>query len=225
MKQDKIYPEILSAFIITRVTDNLAKELGLTPEQKSVGIVTATVDDLVFIGMDEATKKANVQVVYAKSFYGGNANASSKLQGEGIGMIAGPDVSEVRAGMDAIMAFSESHNLYVVSCNDDDSICYLTYTISSVGSYFSKELEVPEGSSIAYLVGPPVETVYASDVALKASNAKLVKFYGPPTETNCGGAMLNGTQSDCVAACGAFARAVQEVADNPIYNFGGSYGY
>lgn len=217
MKGDKIYPEILSAFLIPRLTEEMRKELGFPEGHASAGIITATMDDLIFIALDEATKKANVRASYVKSFYAGGANASSKLQGEGIGIITGDSISEVRAGLDAARAFSDNHVVYGVSCNEDDSISSLVYTIASIGSYFAEDLGIPEGSCIAYLASPPVESIYATDEALKASGAQLVKMYAPPVVTNTGGAILTGSQSDCDAACKAFAAAVQEVADNPIY--------
>ncbi|HIU25979.1 MAG TPA: ethanolamine utilization microcompartment protein EutL [Candidatus Copromorpha excrementigallinarum] len=217
MKGDKIYPEILSAFLIPQMTEEMKAELGINENHTSAGIVTADIDDLIFIGMDEATKKANVKASYSKSFYAGGANSSSKLQGEGLGIITGESISEVKAGLDAILDFSESRVLYAVSCNDEDSISYLVYTIASIGSYFADDLKIEKGSSIAYLASPPVESIYASDEALKASGAELAALYAPPTVTNTGGAILTGSQSQCEAACRAFAEAVQEVADNPVY--------
>lgn len=41
--------------------------------------------------LDEATKMAEVLWKYAKSFYGGAANANTKLAGEVIGILAGPN--------------------------------------------------------------------------------------------------------------------------------------
>ncbi len=70
MKNDKIYPNLLSAQIITRVTDQFAKEMGLAPEDKCLGVMTSDMDDFLFIGADEATKKANVRVVYSSEFSG-----------------------------------------------------------------------------------------------------------------------------------------------------------
>lgn len=217
MKHDRIYPEILSMVLISQVTEALKKELNLSREHTSCGIITATIDDFVFLALDEATKKADVDVTYTGSFYGGNPNSSSKLQGEGIGIFAGRTVSGVQAAIDAIYDFYDSKQIYAVSCNDEDSIAYLTYTVSRVGTYFADTLNIPPGCSMAYLVGPPIESVYAADAAAKASNAKLVKFYTPPTETNCGGAIFTGSQADCAVCCEAFGAAVQEVADHPIY--------
>ena len=45
---------------------------------------------------------------------------------------------------------------------------------------------------------------------------QLVEFYGPPSPTNFGGGLLTGTQADCRAACEAFAKAVIDVASNPL---------
>lgn len=217
MKNDKIYPEILSMVLISQVSEALKEDLQLCEEHTSCAIITATIDDFVFLALDEATKKAEIDVTYTGSFYGGNPNSSSKLQGEGIGVFAGKTVSSVEAAIDAIHDFYDSKQVYAVSCNDEGSIAYLTYTVASVGTYFAKTMNIPFGSSMAYLVGPPIESVYAADAADKASNAKLVKFYTPPTETNCSGAIFTGSQAECTICCEAFGAAVQEVADHPIY--------
>lgn len=61
-----------------------------------------TIDDVGYVAIDEATKKADVDVVYAKSFYAGAAHASGPLSGEMIGIIAGSSPDEIRSGLDAI---------------------------------------------------------------------------------------------------------------------------
>ena len=91
----------------------------------------------------------------------------------------------------------------------------LAHTVASTGSFLSKEAGIPEGSALAYLIAPPLESMYGMDAALKASDVKLCKLYTPPSETNFGGGLLSGTQSACEAACTAFAQAVAEVAANP----------
>ena len=92
---------------------------------------------------------------------------------------------------------------------------YLAHTVSSVGSFLAKEAGVRQGSAVAYLIAPPLESKYALDAALKAADVKLCKLYAPPSETNFGGGLLSGTQSACDAACAAFAAAVEEVAGIP----------
>jgi ethanolamine utilization protein EutL len=214
MKNDPIRASILSIKIISNVDPNMAKSLGLKPHQKSIGMVTTDIDDVSYTALDEATKKADVEVVYAKSFYGGAANANTKLAGEFIGIIAGPGPAEVKSGINAIQDFLATDACFF-SANDEDSICYYAYTISRSGSYLSKVANIPEGESIAYLIAPPMEAMYGLDAALKAADVEMAAFYGPPSETNFGGGLLTGSQSACKAACDAFKNAVIYVAENP----------
>ena len=74
---------------------------------------------------------------------------------------------------------------------------------------------MPEGAALAYLIAPPLESMYAMDGAIKAADVRLCKLYAPPSETNFGGGLLTGTQAACQAACAAFADAVAEVAHHP----------
>lgn len=205
---------VLSMKIIPNLNEDLIKELELPAGHRSIGLFTTDCDDVAYTALDEATKKADVKVVYGKSFYGGAANANTKLAGEVIGIISGPNPAEVRSGLDAICEVIEN-DAYFISANEDDSICYYAYCISRTGSYLSEVAGVPEGASIAYLIAPPEEAMYGLDAALKAADVKMAAFYGPPSETNFGGGLLTGSQSACKAACNAFAEAVKFVAANP----------
>jgi len=205
---------VLSMKIIPNLNADLIKELNLPEGHRSIGLFTTDCDDVAYTALDEATKKADVKVVYAKSFYGGASNANTKLAGEIIGIISGPNPAEVRAGLDTICYMIENE-AYFISANDDDTIPYYAYCISRSGSYLSEVAGVPEGEPIAYLIAPPEEAVYGVDAALKAADVRMGAFYGPPSETNFGGALLVGTQSACKAACDAFANAVKFIAANP----------
>lgn len=214
MRNDSLKVTILSLKMIPNVDADMVKELNLPQGHKSIGMFTADCDDVAYTALDEATKKADVKVVYAKSFYGGAANANTLLAGEIIGIISGPNPAEVKSGLNAIVDFIES-GVSFTSANDDDSIAYYAYCISRTGSYLSEVANIPEGEAIAYLIAPPLEAMYGLDAALKAADVKMAAFYGPPSETNFGGGLLTGSQSACKAACDAFAQAVQYVADNP----------
>jgi ethanolamine utilization protein EutL len=213
-KNDPLKTTILAAKIIPNVSPDMARDLNLKAGFRSLGLVTADCDDVTYPALDEATKMADVEVVYAKSFYGGAANANTKLAGEIIGIIAGPNPAEVRSGLNAIQSFIDTE-AWFVSANDDDTIPYYAHCISRTGSYLSQVAGVNEGDSLSYLIAPPLEAMYALDMALKAADVRLAAFYGPPSETNFGGGLLTGSQSACKAACDAFAAAVQFVAENP----------
>lgn len=214
MKGDKLKASVLATRIIPNVDDAMAKEFNLPAGHRSVAILTADCDDVTYTALDEATKKASVEVVYAKSFYGGAANANTKLAGEVIGILSGPTPAEVKSGLDAAVDFIENEATFV-SANEDDSIAYFAHCVSRTGSYLSQTAGIAEGESLAYLIAPPLEAMYALDIALKAANVNLVAFFGPPSETNFGGGLLTGSQSACQSACDAFAEAVRSVADRP----------
>ena len=71
MKRDPVKAEVLATKIIPNVSPDMAKELNLEPGMKSLALITSTSDDVTYTALDEATKKADVKVVYAKSFYAG----------------------------------------------------------------------------------------------------------------------------------------------------------
>ena len=204
MKRDPIQANVLATKLIPNVSPGMAKELNLKPEQRSLALITADCDDVTYTALDEATKKADVQVVYAKSFYG-----------EIIGILAGPNPAEVKSGLEAAVDMIENQ-AHFISANDDDTICYYAHCISRTGSYLSEGAGIEEGEALAYLIAPPLEAMYGVDAALKAADVKMCVLYAPPSETNFGGALLTGSQSACKAACDAFAQAVEFVADNPI---------
>jgi ethanolamine utilization protein EutL len=214
MKLDPIRSKVLAVRIIPNVNSYMAQVFNLTSDQNSLGLITTDIDDVAYTALDEATKKADVQVVYAKSMYAGSANASTKLAGEFIGIIAGPNPAEIRSGINAAIEFIENDACFY-SANDEDTVPFYAQTISRTGSYLSGIANIPEGEPLAYLIAPPLEAMYALDAAIKAADVKLVSFYGPPTETNFGGGLLTGSQSACKAAAEAFRDAVVYVANLP----------
>jgi ethanolamine utilization protein EutL len=214
MRGVRIPVKILSAKTIPNVSEDLAQKLGLKPEIRSIGILTTDSDDPTYCALDEATKAAQVQVVYAKSCYAGAANATAKLTGEVIGILAGANPSEVTAGLRAAVEVLEG-NIGFVSANEAGDVTYFAHPVSSTGQYLSEQAGIPLGEPLAYLVAPPMESVVGLDAALKAADVTLQSWFSPPTETNYGGGLLTGSQAACTAACHAFAQAVEEAAGKP----------
>ncbi|MCH1624024.1 ethanolamine utilization microcompartment protein EutL [Fredinandcohnia quinoae] len=216
-----IYPlpaAVLASRIIPNVDEGLAKHLELLPHLKSLALVTCTSDDVGYTALDEATKKAAVEVVYAKSFYAGAAHSSGPLSGEFIGILGAETPSEARSGLDVVVQMIERGPCFY-ALDSSGSHAYYAHTISKSGAYLSKVAGVEAGAPLAYLIAPPLEAVVGLEAALKAANVRLCVFYGPPTETNFGGGLLTGTQSSCMAAAEAFAEAVRKISESP---FGGT---
>ena len=202
--------KVLAVRILANATPALCQALGAPKGYPSLGLITTDCDDATYIALDAATKAAEVEVAYGRSFYAGAANASTPNAGEVIGILAGPTTGDVRSGMEAALGALEG-----LGFEETGGVPYLAKTVSSVGSFLAKEAGIRRGSALAYLIAPPLEGMYAMDAALKASDVKLCKLYAPPSETNFGGGLLSGTQSACDAACAAFASAVAEVAAAP----------
>ena len=202
--------KVLAVRYLASASESLCKALGAPKGYPCLAMLTTDSDDATYIALDEATKAADVKVSYSRSFYAGAANASTPYAGEVIGILAGPTPGAVRSGMDAALSA-----LQRVGFDEVAGVPYLAHTVSRTGSFLAKEANVPEGSAIAYLIAPPLESMYAMDAALKASDVTLCKLYAPPSETNFGGGLLTGTQAACQAACDAFAAAVAEVAQSP----------
>lgn len=214
MHLTKVKADLLSVKVIPNVDQALAKAYELPDNYRSIGIFTTNIDDVGYVACDQATKYADVQVVYAESFYGGSSYASGPLSGEFIGIIAGETPEQVRSGLEAIQTTIEN-DAFFESLDDDGDHVIFAHVCSRTGSYLSNMAGITEGDALAYLIAPPLESVYGLDAALKAADVKLVTLFKPPSETNFGGGLLTGSQSSCQAAADAFREAIVELAKGP----------
>lgn len=205
---------VLSVRIIPNADPMLLEKLEVPQGHRSLGIFTTDCDDVSYAALDEATKKAQVSVAYARSMYAGAANANTALAGEFIGILSAENPAEIRSGLEAALLYIENDARFF-SANEDDSVVYFAHCISRTGSYLSKTADVPEGTAMAYLIAPPLEAMVGLDAALKAAQVEMRVFYGPPSETNFAGGLLTGDQAACRAACEAFAEAVCKIAASP----------
>lgn len=203
--------KVLAVRYLANASPSLCEALGAPGGYPALGLLTTDCDDATYIALDAATKAAEVEVAYGRSFYAGAANASTPNAGEVIGILAARTPGAVRSGMEAALSA-----LQRLGFEEAGEVPFLAHTVSSTGSFLAKEAGIRTGEALAYLIAPPLEGMYAMDAALKAADVRLCKLYGPPTETNFGGGLLTGTQSACDAACAAFAAAVREVAARPV---------
>lgn len=201
---------ILAVRYLASASPGLCRALGAPEGFPCLGLITTDCDDATYIALDEATKSAEVQVCFGSSFYAGAANASTPNAGEVLGVLCAATPGALRSGMESAVGALDR-----IGFDQTGNVPYLAHTVSSCGSFLAKEAGVEEGSALAYLIAPPLESMYALDGALKAADVRLCKLYEPPSPTNFGGGLLTGTQSACAAACAAFASAVAEVAERP----------
>lgn len=211
---EPLLPKILSVKRLPGADPALLRAYGADPDRhRALGLVTVDQDDPTYVALDEATKHAEVDVVFARSFYAGSRHASGALSGEILGVIAGADIAEVDAGLHALIRCLE-HDACFYAANDDASIAVFPHVIASLGRYLSVAAGLAPGDPMAYLVAPPMEHTIALDDALKAAEVRAMKIFPPPTETNFAAAYLAGELYACEAAAMAYARAVVEVGRN-----------
>src|SRR4051794_19912433 len=98
-----VRPRVLAVRAIPRLDAALAEKLGVPAAAaatgRAVGLITCTSDDALYVALDEGTKAAPVDVVYARSFYAGSSYPSGPLSGEAIGVFAGDDPDEIAAAL------------------------------------------------------------------------------------------------------------------------------
>ena len=211
---ERIPVAVLATRVIASVDAALAKALGLAPHQTAIAMLTTDCDDVGYIAVDEATKKANVEVVYAASFYAGAAHASGPFSGEFIGILASDNPADAIAGLHAAVDFAQ-HDAAFEKAAPGGPV-FLAHLVSSCGTYFARVGEIPVGTAMAYLIAPPLEATFGLDAALKAADVKMIKHFPPPSETNFSGGWLAGSQAACQAACDAFRDAVVDIALQPV---------
>jgi ethanolamine utilization protein EutL len=213
-----LVPSVLALRTISRVDEALAAAWKLPDGLRAVGLITCTSDDALFVALDEGTKAAPVEVVYARSFYAGSAHASGPLSGEAIGMYAARDPDEIREALAACVATLEREAWFYAAtteAGERQPLAFFPHVVRATGSYLSREAGIAAGAPMAYLIAPPLESMVGLDAALKAASVRVAKWFGPPTETNFGGGYLVGDLPACEAAARAFAAAVVDVASAP----------
>ena len=193
---------VLASRIIPSVDPGLAAAFKLEPRHRALALFTSDSDDVSYIAIDEATKKAAVDVVYASS-------------GEFIGILAAETPGDVEEGLRIAVDYAQNRVSFLTA-DPEGKLIFLSHLVSSCGTYVAEQAGIPVGTALAWLIAPPLEATFGLDAALKAADVRLVKHFPPPSETNFSGGWLAGDQAACQAACQAFTEAVLGVAAGPL---------
>jgi len=211
---EPIVPTVLSVRRLPHADPALVAAYGGNASHTALGLVTCDQDDAMYVALDEATKHAPVDVIFAKSFYAGSAHASGRLSGEILGVLAATEPEAIEHALDALMRCL-AHDACFYDADGKRGVTVFPHVIASLGEYLSREAKLPVGTPMAYLVAPPIEATIGLDAALKAADVRAVRVVAPPTETNFACAWLTGTLDACEAAAVAYAAAVVDVAATP----------
>ncbi len=206
---------LLSQKLIANVTPELKKAYNIPEDHNSIGFFSTDNDDVAYLAADDATKKANVKVIHAQTFYGGQLCSWSRYGGSVFVLISGPKVQDVRSGLTYIKDYVENQS-QLFNFDGDDGTAFYAGLVPRVGKYYQEIFGIPEGMSYAYLVGGPIETNFALDKALKSSDTKIAHYWYPPSHANSSGAVLYGTESACRSAVNAFIDTLKAATAHPL---------
>ena len=215
MKIMPVKTHVLSQKIIANVTPELAKVYQVPSDHRSIGFFATDNDDVAYLAADDATKKANIKVLHAETYYGGQLCSWSKYGGSVFVLFSGPKVQDVKSGMAYINDYVENQSeLY---CFDGDSgTAFYAACVPRAGKYYQELYNIPANMAYAYLVGGPIETNFALDKALKASDTRIANYWYPPSHANSSGAVVYGTESACRSAVNAFVDHLKAAIEHPL---------
>ncbi len=208
--------KLLAVQLIEQIDAQLATAFNLDPARHtSIGLITCDQDDALYAALDHCTKFAEVDVVFARSFYAGSKHASGPFSGEILGVIAGAHPDHIR---EALWALREglSEGIQFHTFAGDNQPAFFAHVIRETGRYLAPLANLMPGAPMAYLIAPPLEASIAVDAALKAAEVRLAKWMPPPSETNYAGAYLAGELPDLEAAAIAFVEAIRRVSKSPL---------
>ena len=192
----RIDAHVVMEKLVPRITEEYRKIYDIPENHESMAIFSADCEDVMWLAVDDATKKAKIKVIQIETVYGGVDYSWSRYGGEITAIISGEKVADVKSGLQ-----------YAKD--------YIDY-VPRIGKYYQESLGLSEGTSIAYLVSAPVESMYGLDKALKAADVKIAELSEIPSRVNTGGAIVYGTESACRSAVEAFAEGVEYCAFHPM---------
>ena len=144
MKHDAIKTAVLSIKMIPNADPMLREALRLEPDERSLGLITTDCDDVSYAALDEATKKAEVRVAYARVCMPAREMPAPGLP-ENLSVFL-PEKIRQRFGADwRRRNFISKEMRIFYSADDEDSVVYFAQCISRTGSYLSEAAGVLRG--------------------------------------------------------------------------------
>lgn len=211
----RIDAHVVMEKLVPRITEEYRKIYDIPENHESMAIFSADCEDVMWLAVDDATKKAKIKVIQIETVYGGVDYSWSRYGGEITAIISGEKVADVKSGLQYAKDYIENKSGNY-SLNEEGTLGYYVDYVPRIGKYYQESLGLSEGTSIAYLVSAPVESMYGLDKALKAADVKIAELSEIPSRVNTGGAIVYGTESACRSAVEAFAEGVKYCAFHPM---------
>ena len=99
----RIDAHVVMEKLVPRITEEYRKIYDIPENHESMAIFSADCEDVMWLAVDDATKKAKIKVIQIETVYGGVDYSWSRYGGEITAIISGEKVADVKRGHLAIM--------------------------------------------------------------------------------------------------------------------------
>lgn len=171
----RIDAHVVMEKLVPRITEEYRKIYDIPENHESMAIFSADCEDVMWLAVDDATKKAKIKVIQIETVYGGVDYSWSRYGGEITAIISGEKVADVKSGLQYAKDYIENKSGNY-SLNEEGTLGYYVDYVPRIGKYYQESLGLSEGTSIAYLVSASVESMYGLDKALKAADVKIANY-------------------------------------------------
>lgn len=201
--------------LIPNVNLQYRQEWKLPDEHESAGLVSCDNEDVLILALDDATKKDQIKVAHVQKAYVGGNRLLGEFTDACTAIISGPRVQDVRSALSHICDYVERKCAHY-STGPAPSVNWYADWVPRAGKYMQERLGISEDTAYCYLYSTPMESTYALDAAMKASNTSLAEVSDIVTRDNRIGAILTGSESACRAAVEAYSNAIERFAKSPM---------
>ena len=133
----RIDAHVVMEKLVPRITEEYRKIYDIPENHESMAIFSADCEDVMWLAVD-----------YSWSRYGGEITA----------IISGEKVADVKSGLQYAKDYIENKSGNY-SLNEEGTLGYYVDYVPRIGKYYQESLGLSEGTSIAYLVSAPVESM------------------------------------------------------------------
>ena len=95
----RIDAHVVMEKLVPRITEEYRKIYDIPENHESMAIFSADCEDVMWLAVDDATKKAKIKVIQIETVYGGVDYSWSRYGGEITAIISGEKVADVKSGL------------------------------------------------------------------------------------------------------------------------------
>ncbi|MEE1228993.1 MAG: BMC domain-containing protein [Lachnospiraceae bacterium] len=213
--RERVPSQVVMQKIIPNINPLLSENWKVPEGDRAMGVISCDHEETMLLALDDASKKADITVLYAQTVYEGRHYSWSRYGGEITAIITGKNVSDVSSGIRYIDDYiRRGDDLFLIS--GENCTMYYAQVTPHAGPFFRDRYGIAQGSAYAYLLGDPIASMYALDHALNASQTHIAKLQRPQTRDNKAGAIVVGTEAACKTAADVFSKVVEQIARRPL---------